>query len=315
MKARLVRELPRGSQWLYEVKFDGIRALAIKDVEAVTLVSRSGNDLSCKYPQLVTALRQLAAAQAVLDGEIVALDSEGRPSFQLLQGFHHANRKPPLLFYVFDLLNLNGKNVTGLPLVKRKALAESLLNKIKSPIRFSQGFEGSASRVLRELQEQGFEGVVAKLKDSHYEPGQRSGAWAKFKWNQEQEFVIGGYTQPKGGRPYFGALLVGYYEGDRLLFAGKVGTGFDQQWLVSLYRRFQEMRRPDCPFANLPEKFSSGAKGVTAGEMRLCTWLEPTLVCQVRFAEWTHDRHLRQPAFIGLREDKKPTEVVRERAA
>lgn len=313
MKARLVTELPQGPQWLYEVKFDGVRALAIKTGRSVALVSRAGNDLSLKYPELTKALGKLRADQAVLDGEIVALDAEGRPSFQVLQSFHNVARRPPLLFYVFDLINLRGRDMTGLPLVERKAVAESLLKGGNDRVRFSAGFEGDASEMLHELQARGFEGVVAKLKDSKYEAGRRSGAWVKFKWSNEQEFVIGGYTRPKGGRAYFGALLVGYYDQDRLLFAGKVGTGFDQRWLKSLHRKFQKLIRQDCPFVNLPEKPSGGSKGITRGEMRWCTWVAPSLVCQVRFAEWTRDGHLRQPAFLGLREDKKPTEVVRER--
>jgi bifunctional non-homologous end joining protein LigD len=164
------------------------------------------------------------------------------------------------------------------------------------------------------MQARGLEGLIAKRRDSKYEPGRRSGAWVKFKWTNEQEFVIGGYSEPKGSRAHFGALLVGYYEKGKLLFAAKVGTGFDQKLLTSLHDKFKNLVRPDCPFANLPEKISGRwGQGLSASEMRRCTWLEPNLVCQVRFAEWTRDNHLRQPAFLGLRDDKEPKEVVREK--
>ncbi len=181
-------------------------------------------------------------------------------------------------------------------------------------IRFSAGIRAESARLMREMQARGLEGLVAKKSDSKYEPGQRSGAWVKFKWSHQQEFVIGGYTPPRGSRARFGALLVGYYEQGRLLFAGKVGTGFDFHTLDTLYKRFQPLIRRECPFANLPENLPGAAKGLTESQMRLCTWLKPKLVCQVRFAEWTRDWHLRQPAFLGLREDKAPTDVARESA-
>ncbi len=313
MKALLVRELPKGPGWRYELKLDGVRALGIKNGRRVSLVSRSGNELGAKYPEILQELRHLPVRQAVLDGEIVALDPQGRPSFQLLQSFQNEARKPPLRYFVFDLLNLNGKDLTRLPLEQRTELAQSLVSG-NGRFCFSMSFEGNSSGTLKELRSRGLEGIVAKRKDSSYEPGRRSGAWVKFKWSNEQEFVIGGYTQPQGTRSYFGALLVGYYERQQLRFAGKVGTGFDQRWLATLYRKFQALIRPDCPFQNVPEDLPGAAKGLTRSAMRLCTWLEPQLVCQIRFAEWTRDGHLRQPAFLGLRDDKKPNEVVRETA-
>jgi bifunctional non-homologous end joining protein LigD len=180
-------------------------------------------------------------------------------------------------------------------------------------LRFSSSFQKVPAKLAAEMKKRGLEGLIAKQADSLYEPGRRSGAWVKYKWTNEQEFVIGGYTRPRGGRSFFGAILVGFYDQDRLLFAGKVGTGFDERTLRDLHRRFQAFIRPDCPFANLPEKVpGAGGQGMTAGKMKLCTWIAPRLVCQVRFAEWTRDHHLRQPAFLGLREDKNPREVVRE---
>jgi bifunctional non-homologous end joining protein LigD len=312
MKALLADRLPRGPEWIYEIKFDGVRALAIKRGNEVRLVSRTAKDLTAKYPELAQALKRLPSREAVLDGEIVALDSKGRSSFQLLQSWQNAGaKKPPLLYYVFDLLNADGKDFTGLPLLKRKAIAERLVDSVDPKIRFSTAIKGNLDRLVREMQTRGLEGLIAKRADSKYQPGRRSGEWVKFKWTNEQEFVIGGCTKPQGTRPYFGAILVGYYEKDKLMFAGKVGTGFDQNLLESLYRKFQKLIRSDCPFANLPEKRTQSG-GLIASEMKRCTWLEPKLVCQVRFSEWTRDGHLRQPVFVGLREDKKPREVVRE---
>jgi bifunctional non-homologous end joining protein LigD len=310
MKALLAQQLPTGPEWLYEIKFDGVRAIALKQRTGVSLISRAGNDLTARFPGLAANLRKLPAQTAVLDGEIVALDSKGRPSFQMLQAYQNAAEKPPLVYYLFDCLQLNGKDLKSLPLQQRKQIGEKLLADVPENLRCSRGINADALQLVQEMQSRGLEGLVAKKKDSQYEPGRRSGAWVKYKWCREQEFVIGGYTAPKGARDYFGALLVGYYEGNKLLFAGKVGTGYDQKRLQNLHRAFAERIQPDCPFANLPEKL-----GMTRSQMRRCTWLKPDLVCQVRFSEWTRDDHLRQPAFVGLREDKEPREVTRERPA
>lgn len=313
MKALLVDRLPKSAGWLYEIKFDGIRALGIKDGSGLSLFSRTGKNLTQKYPSITAALAKLPAKQAVLDGEIVALDPKGRSDFQLLQGYQSTTgQKPPLFYYIFDLLNLDGRNLCGRPLSERKALAQALLSRVPDPLRFSAGIDADSTQLVHEMRARGLEGLVAKRKDSRYEPGLRTGAWSKFKWSNEQEFVIGGYTAPRGARSHFGAVLVGYYQGPRLLFAGKVGTGFDEKLLASLYQSFQKLRQSACPFANLPEKRASSSRGLTAAEMRHCTWVQPKLVCQVRFSEWTRDAHLRQPSFLGLREDKPAREVVRE---
>jgi bifunctional non-homologous end joining protein LigD len=314
MKAWLSPTLPKGDDWVYEIKFDGIRALAVKNKKEVRLFSRAGNDLTSKYPALKESLAALPARELVIDGEIAALDEQGRSSFQLLQSFHRTSQPPPLVFYVFDLVNLDGRSLTRLSLADRKAALEKLVSDAPQNIRYSPPLSGDVERVVREMKARGLEGLIAKKIDATYESGRRSRCWVKFKWVAEQEFVIGGYTQAKGGRNWFGALLVGYYEKGKLLFAGKVGTGFDEATLESLYKRFQKIVRVDCPFANLPEKPSGQSRGLTASQMRLCTWLEPRLVAQVKFAEWTRDNHLRQPAFMGLREDKRASEVVREQS-
>ena len=313
MKALLVDKLPKGSEWIYEIKFDGIRALAIKRNNTVHLVSRTAKDMTAKYPNVIKAIQSLPASECVLDGEIVALDAEGRPSFQLLQRYQMAGaRKAPLYYYVFDLITMNGKDLTSLPLLKRKRLAETLVKDLSKNVRFSANLNAPPGRLITQMQQRGLEGLIAKQKNSNYEPGRRSGVWQKFKWTNEQEFVIGGYTPPKGSRKHFGAILVGYYEGNNLLFAAKVGTGFNEKLLASLMEKFRNFITANCPFANLPEKPGSHGRGLTRGEMARCTWLTPRFVCQVRFAEWTRDNHLRQPAFLGLREDKDPKEVKRE---
>jgi len=315
MKARLSDKLPRGAEWIYEIKFDGIRALAMKKGNVAQLISRNQKDLSERFGTIAKAIQNLPAGEAVLDGEVVALDEEGRPSFQLLQNSQQPGAKPPIVFYVFDMIQLDGKDLTGLALLKRKAMVEALLANAADPIRFSGSIQADSDKVIREMKARGLEGLVAKKRDSRYEVGQRSGAWIKFKWTNEQEFVIAGYTEPQGARSYFGAILVGYFEGEELMFAAKVGTGFDHKTLKMLYEKFQKLRQAACPFANLPEKRGAHGGGMIASEMRRCTWIKPTLVCQVRFAEWTRDGHLRQPAFLGLREDKQTKEVVREQAA
>ena len=314
MKALLVGDLPHGAQWVYEIKFDGVRALALKKGKSVELISRSGKDLGQKYHSVIEALAALPADQVILDGEVVAVDSQGRSAFQLLQSYQSAGRsRPPLFYYVFDVLQLEGKDLAGLPLWQRKAVLEKVIADLGSTVRFSGNIQADSERLMREMRARGLEGLIAKRKESRYESGRRSGAWVKFKWTNEQEFVIGGYTRPQGARSNFGAILVGYYENDRLLFAAKVGTGFNEQTLKKLFGKFQKLVQPDCPFANLPEKFPGLSSGLGPAEMRRCTWLRPELVCQVRFAEWTRDNHLRQPAFLGLREDKSAREVVRER--
>ena len=312
MKARLVRELPRSGDWVYEIKFDGIRAIAVKDKDRVRLYSRLHNDLTGRFPEVARSIQGLRCERAVVDGEIVALDREGRSSFQLLQSAHAPGERPPIHYYVFDLLNLEGADLKGLPLTRRKELLGPLVPPGQDVVRFSASLVGDAKQLLAEACRHKLEGLIAKQPGAKYEPGRRGNAFLKIKCLSGQEFVIGGYTQPKGGRLHFGAILVGYYDRGKLIFASKVGTGFNEQSLASLYRQFQKLKRADCPFANLPEKRGTSG-GLTAGEMTRCTWVEPRLVCQIAFTEWTRDGHLRHPVFLGLREDKRAAEVIRER--
>lgn len=314
MKALLVSAPPAGD-WIYEIKFDGFRATAYRDRRGTRLLSRNNKDFAAKFPDVVEAIAALDVDDAVIDGEIVALDPKGRSSFQLLQAYELGQERPPLVFYAFDLLQLNGRDLRSRPLTERKAELEQLLGSASGVIRYSVSLEGDVEALLAQARELGLEGLIGKRPDSVYEAGGRSGAWIKLKLHQEQEFVIGGYTPPGGSRLHFGALLVGYHEGKELIFAGKVGTGFDRKRLGSLHAQFKKLARETCPFANLPEaRRGRYGQGLTVAEMKRCHWIDPVLVAQIRFAEWTRDDRLRQPVFLGLREDKAAKDVRREKA-
>jgi bifunctional non-homologous end joining protein LigD len=314
MKAQLQEAVPAGKDWIYEIKFDGFRALACIGGGKVHLYSRNEKSFDDKFPEILEAVAGLELEDAILDGEIVALDAKGVSSFQLLQAFDSGEKRPDIYFYVFDLLRFGGKDLRHQNLMERKAQLEKLLAGQKGLIRYSASLGDAAKPLLKQAQKLDLEGLIGKRKNSIYEAGRRSGAWIKLKLHQEQEFVIGGFTDPEGSRSHFGALLVGLYEAKKLRFCGKVGTGFNAKLLRSMHEQFEEIKREECPFANLPEKRAGrfGA-GVTVSEMKRCHWLKPQLVCQIKFSEWTRDDKLRQPVFLGLREDKNARDVVREK--
>ena len=315
MKARLVDEPPKHGDWLYELKFDGIRAMAIKNDRKVSLVSRNGNKLDGRFPEIVEAVKNLPVREYVIDGEVVALDEDGRSSFQLLQGLEMEGRKAPLRFYVFDLLQLDGKSLLGLPLEQRKQVLAKICENVGDPIRYSGEISGDVKSLLAEVKRRGLEGLIGKQRNSVYEPGRRSGTWIKLKCINEQEFVIGGYTPPAGSRKYFGAILVGYYEIGKLRFAGKVGSGFTEKSLSMLHKKFRGEEHDDCPFVDLPSKQGGEwVQGITPSMMKKMHWVNPKFVAEIKFAEWTRDQKLRQPVFLGMREDKAATEVKREAA-
>ena len=314
MKPKLLDAPPTAGDWMYELKFDGIRLIAVKNGEKVSLISRNENELAGRFAEVAANIRALPIDNCVIDGEVVALDEKGGSSFQLLQAHEMEGRRAPIYYYVFDLLQAARKSLIGLPLERRKELLSSLCEGAADSIRFSGEIGGNPVALLREVKRLGLEGVIGKQRGSVYEPDRRSGAWIKLKCVNEQEFVIGGFTPPQGARKHFGAVLVGYYEKKRLLFAGKVGTGFNTKLLASLHKELKAEKRNDCPFADLPSKQGGQwVQGITPTMMRQIEWVNPVLVCQVKFSEWTRDGKLRQPVFLGLREDKKPAEVVRER--
>ena len=314
MKAKLVEKPPASGDWIYELKFDGIRLIAIKDGGKVSLLSRNQNDLTARFPEIADAVRNLPVDECVLDGEVVALDEQGRSSFQLLQAREMEGRKSPIYFYAFDLLQLDGKSLVSVPLEARKNVLEKLCAGAEDPrIRYSGAIGGDARQLLSEVQRRGLEGIIGKLRDSVYEPGRRSGAWIKLKCVNEQEFVIGGYTPPQGARKHFGAILAGYYKGRDLVFAGKVGTGFTTKLLAALHKKFRAEERADCPFVDLPSKQNGQwVLGITPSMMKKIQWINPKFVAEIKFAEWTRDGKLRAPVFMGLREDKKAGDVIRE---
>jgi bifunctional non-homologous end joining protein LigD len=219
----------------------------------------------------------------------------------------------PLIYHVFDLLFLEGKDLCKQPLTVRRKLLANLLKKPPEQIRLSEELCGAKDDLLRVAKEFGLEGLVAKRQNSVYESGRRSGTWVKYKITKAQGFVIGGYTLPEGSRSYFGSLLVGYQSPDGLMFAGRVGTGFSEKVLANLYGKLQKLKQPNCPFVNLPEKTKGRwGLGITPAVMQRCQWVKPVLVAQVKFTEWTNDNQLRQPVFLGLRTDKEAKDIVRE---
>lgn len=302
-------KLPEGPDVQYEIKFDGYRALALKSGGKVQLRSRNDNDFNVRYPGIVKALAPMPD-ETVIDGEVVALDREGKPSFNTLQNYGSAGA--PLHFYIFDLLILGGRDVMGEPLVtRRELLEEHVLPNLAEPIRYSPVLEAKLKDLIRSVKAQGLEGLVAKLRNSKYEPGQRSGAWQKMRVNKGQEFVIAGYTpSPKN----FDALVIGYYEGSKLMYAARTRNGFTPASRAELFKKLKPLEISGCPFANLPEKKAGrwGA-GLTAAKMAECRWLKPQLIGQFEFVEWTEDAHLRHSRFVALRDDKKANDVKRER--
>jgi DNA ligase D-like protein (predicted ligase) len=301
-------KLPEGPEWLIELKLDGYRAIAIKSGGKVQLRSRNDNDFSSRYPRIVKALASMPD-ETVIDGEVVALDEDGRPSFNALQ--NHGSAGIPLHFFIFDLLMLQGRDVMAEPLAKRRDLIEKhVLPKLADPIRYSPILEASLPDLIRSVKAQGLEGLVAKRRDSRYEPGLRSGAWQKMRVNRGQEFVIAGYTPSLKD---FDALVIGYYEGNKLIYAARTRNGFTPASRAELFKKIKPLEIEECPFANLPEKKAGrwGA-GLTAAKMLECRWLKPHLVGQFEFVEWTSDGHLRHSKFVGLNEDKKAMDVGRE---
>lgn len=305
MKAKLLDGAFDDPGWVFERKLDGIRAGVRRQRGAVTLTSRTGNDLSPAYPELVEALEAEAATEFLADGEIVAFDGS-RTSFERLQGrmgIHDPRLARltgiPVFLYLFDLLEFDGHDLTALPLRERKSVLRRGFE-FGGPLRYTPHRNEHGVRFFAEACEKGWEGLIAKRADSPYVHG-RSRDWLKLKCAHAQELVIGGFTPPQGSRTHFGALLVGYYEDGALRYAGKVGTGFSQRMLDQLGAELEALEIPDPPFA-------------AADLPRQARWVEPKLVGQFAFGEWTRDGKLRHPRFLGLREDKPAAEVVRERA-
>jgi bifunctional non-homologous end joining protein LigD len=294
MKAVLTEERFSDPGWIFERKLDGIRCIAIKADGRVRLLSRNHLSLDSRFPEVAAALETDPAPDFVVDGEVVAFDG-AQTSFARLQ--QRGERPTAVFLYVFDLLHLAGHDTTRLPLRERKALLRRALA-FHGPVRLTPHRNTEGEALFAEACRKGWEGLIAKRADAPYTHG-RSRDWLKFKCSAEQELVIGGYTAPKGSRTELGALLVGHYDNGKLRYAGKVGSGFTHATLRDLGARLAELRRDDPPFADAPR-------------IRAATWVQPRLVAQIGFTEWTGDGRLRHPRFLGLRDDKAAEEVVRE---
>ena len=303
MLATLVDAIPTGDEWLHEIKFDGYRMLCRIDQGKVTIFSRSGKDWTGPLGRVADAVGELGLKSAWLDGEVAVVDDRGRTSFQALQNALSDPAGEQLVYFVFDLLYLDGYDLQGVSLSERKRLLRSLIPKTSSKVRFSVDVPGSGAEFFKQACALGLEGAVSKRAASAYRGGVRTRDWVKVKCGQRQEMVIGGFTDPQGSRSGFGALLLGVYEPDgKLRYSGKVGTGFNDQLLASLRRKLDGLAQSTSSFVNPPRGFE--AKGVH--------WVKPKLVAEIAFTEWTKDGTLRHPSFQGLREDKNAADVVRE---
>jgi len=309
MECLSVSKLPEGLEWRWEIKLDGYRALAVKSGNGVTLFSRRRKSLNRQFPYIVEALAHLPAG-TVLDGEVVAIDESGRPNFNLLQNFRaEASR---IQYYVFDLLCWKDRDLTRVPLVERRALLKSVVVIRDKRIRIADYFEAAPKHLLSAVREQGLEGIIGKRKDSLYQPGKRSGVWIKYRVNRGQEFVIGGYFPGPHG---IDSLVVGYYEGDKLMYVARTRNGFVPASRRQVFSKLKHLVTPSCPFVNLPEtRRSRFGEELNAEKMKKAVWLRPEAVAQIEFLEWTDADRLRHSKFVGLREDKNPRNVVKEQA-
>jgi bifunctional non-homologous end joining protein LigD len=303
--ATLAESIPKGDQWLHELKLDGYRIVAMVERGQTRLVTRSGNDWTDRFPDIAQAVERLRLESAILDGEVVALDNDGVTDFQRLQNWLKRGGQDSLVYYIFDLPYVAGYDLTQTPLVERKRwLADLLLSAApenNGTLRYSDHIRGQGVQVLEHTCRFAMEGVVSKLANSSYQ-GRRTKTWLKTKCLKRQEFVIGGYSKPSGSRTAFGALLLGYYEGQRLVYCGRVGTGFTEDSLKQIESELATRRSRSPAFHNPP----------TGSQRRGVTWVRPELVAEVEFAQWTDDGLLRHPVFHGLREDKSPQEIVRD---
>jgi len=303
-----VSKLLDGPGWVYEIKLDGYRAVAVKSGR-VNLYSRRHKSFNSQYPYLVEALDELPEG-TVVDGEVVALDESGRPNFNLLQGYRQ--QAIHIHYFIFDLLVCDNRDLTKLPLTERRKFMKSLLKLESHRVRISEQFEVLARDMLAAVRHQGLEGVIGKRRNSTYEAGKRTGSWVKYRVNRGQGFVVGGYIPGPHG---FDSLIVGYYKEKDLMYVARVRNGFVPASRRQVFERIHHLVCPTMPFANLPDRHKSRwGDELTAEKMKECVWLRPEAVAQVEFLEWTQADRLRHSKFVGLREDKDPQQVVKEQS-
>jgi DNA ligase D-like protein (predicted ligase) len=306
MECLPVENIPEGDPWTYELKLDGYRLVGVRVGGKVTLYSRRGNDLSRRFNYVTAALATLPD-ETVIDGELVALDEQGKPNFNLLQNFR--SEKSHIMLYAFDLLVRRGEDLTNLMLSKRREILASTV-KPHDHIGISQVSNQTAKEMLAFVKGHGLEGVIAKRTDSVYEPGRRSGLWVKRRVNLSQEFVIGGYVP---GHLGVDSIVIGFYRDKQLHYAARVRAGFVPLTRRQLFERIKSLEIAKCPFVNLPEKDAGRwGQGLTAEKMKECVWVKPRIAAEIEFLEWTGADHLRHTKFVGLRDDKDPLKVVRE---
>jgi DNA ligase D-like protein (predicted ligase) len=298
---------PSGSQWIHEIKLDGFRMAARIEAGRAQLLTRTGLDWSGKYASVIAALAKVRVKTAYLDGELCGVGDDGLPSFSQTQAASDGERGVRLVYYAFDLLHLDGRDTASLPLVERKALLEPL---IATPgLQFNGHETGDGETVRQHACKLGFEGVVSKTIDAPYAPGNR-GLWRKSKCLNRQEFVVVGWTDPEGSRPYLGALLLGYYTDDgRLIYAGRVGTGLPGRVLADLRRRLEPLARSNSPLSAPPPRKTRFGSPLVLSRVH---WVEPQIVAEITYLTWTADGLLRQTVYVGLRSDKPAAQVRRE---
>ena len=300
--ATLGSEPPSGDRWLHEIKFDGYRIGCIIDQKGVRLISRNGKDWTHVFPSIAEAAKKLKTRDAIIDGEVAMVMEDGRTSFAALQQAAAGTAShTPLVYFVFDLLRLNGERLDQLPLEERKRRLRALVGaKQTGRVRYAEHILGEGEKLFEHATTIGLEGIISKRRDLPYEPG-RSDSWRKSKVIQRGVFVIGGVTDPEGSRVGLGALLVGYCDESRLIFAGRVGTGFSHAFAVELRERLDKLAQKHCPFD----------PPIVKGPERLAHWVKPVLKCEATYTEWTNDGRLRHPVFVKLRKDVPSSSLSR----
>jgi len=300
-------KLPEGQQWLYEIKLDGYRAIAVKQERNVLLYARRKNLLNRKFPLIVGALGELPQG-TVVDGELVAMDEIGHPNFNLLQNFR--SKATNIYYYIFDRLCLENRSLLKLPYIERRDLLKQVIHLPSPHIKSCEYMDVSAGEMLAAICKHGLEGVIGKRRDSVYEAGERSGAWVKMRVNMGQEFVIGGFVPGFLG---IESIIVGYYHEEKLTYVAKIKNGFVPLTRRELFEKLKKLVIAKCPFVNLPESHKGRwGQGLTAEDMKKCVWVRPKLVAQIEFLEWIGADHLRHARFVALRDDKEARNVSKE---
>ena len=306
MECLPVSEVPEGPEWTYELKLDGYRLEVVQHERETTLYSRRRNILNKKFPYIAAALKGLPDG-TVIDGELVAFGTDGRPDFNMLQNFRSAEAN--ITYYAFDILVHKNRDLTMLPLSERREILRTVIKPAKH-VALSEVSDQTATEMLKFVRSHGLEGIIAKRSDSVYQPGQRTGAWSKHRINLGQEFVIGGYVPGTHG---FDSLVIGFYQGIDLHYAARVRAGFVPATRREVFEQIKGFKTAKCPFANLPEKQAGRwGQGLTTEKMKECVWLRPEAVARFDFLEWTGADHLRHTKFVAMRDDKDPRKVVRE---